>query len=196
MNEQDNALSYTLTPNLGRAANLVGVGRYSAQMKSTGSFGDAELQEALATASGAKVEFIRYLEELRRSIIENALKDGKKVFVNGIAVMSGLRGSFSSVDGPFDPKRHKLAVTSYTYGDFRDCLKGTCPERGQGRDADLKPYQRGGAGRRGDCRRGRAHDYGTRPRARCVRGGRGGIPRIAQDGRARRDGGGERVEPR
>ncbi len=128
MNEQDNALLYTLTPNLGRSANLVGVGRYSAQMKSTGTFGDAELQEALATASGAKVEFIRYLEELRRGIIENALKDGKKVFVKGIAVVSGLRGSFSSVDGPFDPKKHKLAVTSYTYGDFHDCLKGACPE--------------------------------------------------------------------
>ena len=54
--------------------------------------------------------------------------DGKKVFVNGIAVVSGLRGSFSSVDGLFDPKKHKLAVTSYTYGDFQDCLKGTVPE--------------------------------------------------------------------
>ena len=128
MNEQDNALSYVLTPNLGRPAKSVGVGRYSAQMKSTGTFGDAELQEALATASGAKVEFIRYLEELRRGIIEKALKDGKKVFVNGIAVVSGLRGSFMSVDGPFDPKKHKLAVTSYTYGDFQDCLKGTVPE--------------------------------------------------------------------
>ena len=128
MNEQDNALSYVLTPNLGRPAKSVGVGRYSAQMKSTGTFGDEELQEALATASGAKVEFIRYLEELRRGIIEKALKDGKKVFVNGIAVVSGLRGSFMSVDGPFDPKKHKLAVTSYTYGDFQDCLKGTVPE--------------------------------------------------------------------
>ena len=130
--EQENTLSYALTPNLGRSAKSVAVKRYSAQMKSTGTFGDAELQEALATASGAKVEFIRYLEELRRGIIENALRDGKKVFVNGIAVVSGLRGSFSSVDGPFDPKRHKLAVTSYTYGDFQDCLKGTVPENAKG----------------------------------------------------------------
>ena len=128
MNDQENSLLFALTPNLGRSAKSVAVKRYSAQMKSTGTFGDAELQEALATASGAKVEFIRYLEELRRGIIEKALKDGKKVFVNGIAVVSGLRGSFMSVDGPFDPKKHKLAVTSYTYGDFQDCLKGTVPE--------------------------------------------------------------------
>ena len=51
------------------------------------------------------------MEQLRRGIIEKALKGGKKVFVNGIAVMSGLRGSFSSVDGPFDPAKHKLTVT-------------------------------------------------------------------------------------
>ena len=128
MNDQENSLLYALTPNLGRSAKSVAVKRYSAQMKSTGTFGDEELQEALATASGAKVEFVRYLEELRRGIIEKALKDGKKVFIKGIAVVSGLRGSFMSVDGPFDPKKHKLAVTSYTYGDFQDCLKGTVPE--------------------------------------------------------------------
>ena len=128
MNENESALLYALTPNLGRPAKSVGVGRYSAQMKSTGTFGDAELQEALASESKVSVEQIRYLEAVRRRIIENALKDGKKVFVNGIAVVSGLRGSFSSVDCPFDPKKHKLAVTSYTYGDFQDCLKGAVPE--------------------------------------------------------------------
>ena len=128
MNKQDSMLSYALTPNLGRSAKSVGVGRYSAQMKSNGTFSDAELQEALAKESGAKVEFVRYIEQLRRGIIEQALRDGKKVFVNGIAVVSGLRGSFSSVDALFDPKKHKLAVTSYTYGDFQDCLKGIVPE--------------------------------------------------------------------
>ena len=128
MNESHDMLLYSLTPNLGRSSRTALVRRYSAQMKSSGTFGDAELQEALAAASGAKVEFVRYLEELRRGIIEKALRDGKKVFVNGIAVMSGLRGSFSSVDGPFNPQKHKLAVTSYTYGDFQDCLKGVVPE--------------------------------------------------------------------
>ena len=32
------------------------------------------------------------------------------MFVNGIAVVSGLRGSFSSVDGPLDPKKNKIYV--------------------------------------------------------------------------------------
>ena len=128
MSKQNDVLQYALTPNLGRPAKSVGVGKYSAQMKSSGTFGDAELQEALAKESGAKAEFVHYLEQLRRGIIEQALRDGKKVFVNGIAVVSGLRGSFSSVDGLFDPAKHKLAVTSYTYGDFQDCLKGVVPE--------------------------------------------------------------------
>ena len=51
MNEQENTLSYELTPNFGRPAKSVTVIRYSAQMKSTGTFGDAELQEALAGES-------------------------------------------------------------------------------------------------------------------------------------------------
>ena len=59
VNENESALLYALTPNLGRSAKSVGVGRYSAQMKSTGTFGDAELQAALATASEAKVPRVR-----------------------------------------------------------------------------------------------------------------------------------------
>ena len=56
MNEQEYSLSYALTPNLGRSAKSVGIKRYSALMKSSGTFGDAELQEALAKESGAKIE--------------------------------------------------------------------------------------------------------------------------------------------
>ena len=68
-----------MTPNLGRSAKSVAVKRYSAQMKSTGTFGDAELQEALASESKISVEQIRYLEAVRRRIIEEALRNGKKV---------------------------------------------------------------------------------------------------------------------
>ena len=57
MNDQENSLLSALTPNLGRSAKSVAVNRYSAQMKSTGTFGDEELQESLATASGVKVVY-------------------------------------------------------------------------------------------------------------------------------------------
>ena len=128
MNEQESTLLYSLTSNLARSAKSVGAKRYSASMKSSGTLGDDELQEALAKESGAKIEYIRYLEELRHGIIEKALRDGKKVFVKGVAVVSGLRGSFSTVDGEFDAAKHKLAVTSYTYGDFKDCLADIVPQ--------------------------------------------------------------------
>ena len=55
MNESHDTLLYTLTSNLGRSSQTALVKRYSAQMKSSGTFGDAELQEALAAASGATV---------------------------------------------------------------------------------------------------------------------------------------------
>ena len=54
MNESHDMLLYLLTPNLGRSSRTALVRRYSAQMKGIGTFGDAELQEALAAASGAK----------------------------------------------------------------------------------------------------------------------------------------------
>ena len=50
VNEQGYSLSYVLTPNLGRSAKSVGIKRYSSLMKSSGTFGNAELQEALAAA--------------------------------------------------------------------------------------------------------------------------------------------------
>ena len=80
-------------------------------MKSSGTFGDEELQESLAKESGAKIEYIRYLEELRHGIIEKALRDGKKVFVKGVAVVSGLRGSFSTVDGEFERRWNLARIT-------------------------------------------------------------------------------------
>ena len=75
MNEQENTLSYALTPNLGRSAKSVTVKRYSAQMKSTGTFGDAELQEALAGESFV-LTGDGFLEDGVRSV---TLKDAKGV---------------------------------------------------------------------------------------------------------------------
>ena len=48
MNEREDTLLYSLTSNLDRSTRSVGVTRYSASMKSSGTFGDEELQEALA----------------------------------------------------------------------------------------------------------------------------------------------------
>ena len=56
MNEQEGTLLYSLTSNLARSAKSVGDRRYSASMKSFGTFGDDELQEALSKESGAKIE--------------------------------------------------------------------------------------------------------------------------------------------
>lgn len=53
MNEWEGTLLYSLTSNLARSAKSVGVRRYSVSMKSAGTFGDEELQEALAKEAGA-----------------------------------------------------------------------------------------------------------------------------------------------
>ena len=56
MNEQESTLLCSSTSNLARSAKSVGDRRYSALMKSSGTFGDDELQEALSKESGAKIE--------------------------------------------------------------------------------------------------------------------------------------------
>ena len=48
MNEQGNTLLHALTSNLGWPAKSVAVKRCSAQMRSTGTFGDAKLQEEVS----------------------------------------------------------------------------------------------------------------------------------------------------
>ena len=48
MNEEEGTLLYSLTSNLARSAKSVGAKRYSASMKSSGTLGDEDLQEAVA----------------------------------------------------------------------------------------------------------------------------------------------------
>ena len=57
LNEQEHSLSHTLTPNLERPAKSVYIRRCSALMKSSGTFGDAELLEALADVERASRPF-------------------------------------------------------------------------------------------------------------------------------------------
>lgn len=127
MDKENTLLEYALTPHLGRSEKSAKVARYSAQMKNRGTFSFEDLQDALAKESGASLEYIRYLEELRQKIIVDALKSGKILYLNGIAIESALRGSFPTIDSEFDETKHKLAVTSFTYGAFQNCLKGVVP---------------------------------------------------------------------
>ena len=126
MESEQTTLRYSLGEGLKGRKDSVSVRRYIAHMKSEGSFGDADLWEAMAKATGRDIEYIQCLEGVRRKAIVAALKAGKRVYVGGVAIAASIKGTFDSVDGEFDPDRNELAVTGFTYGDFQDALKG-CP---------------------------------------------------------------------
>jgi len=128
MSEENTVLSYTLTSGLKGRASSVGGRSYIAHMKSEGSFDSAKLSEAVAEAAKVDVELVRYLEAVRRREIVKALRSGKKVFLDGIALASAVRGKFDTIDGTFDANRHEVVVTGYTYGAFQDSLKDVVPQ--------------------------------------------------------------------
>ena len=128
MEDEQTTLLYSLGEGLKGRKDSVSVRRYIAHMKSVGTFRDADLWEAMAKSTGRDVEYIQYLEGVRRKAIIAALKAGKRVSVGGVAIAATVKGTFDAVDGEFDPKRNELAVTGFTYGDFQDALKDCVAE--------------------------------------------------------------------
>ena len=128
MEEEKTTLCYSLGEGLKGRKDSVSVRHYIAHMKSEGTFRDADLWEAMAKETGRDVDYIRYLEGVRRRAIIAALKSGKRVSVGGVALAATIKGTFDTIDGEFDPSRNELAVTGFTYGDFQDALDGCAVE--------------------------------------------------------------------
>ena len=101
---------------------------YSARMVKSSRYGDDDLIRDVAAATNQSEAAIRYFEATRREVIERALRQGKAVYVGGVANVATVRGPFDSVDGEFDPERNKLWVTGFAYGSLQHCLEGLVPE--------------------------------------------------------------------
>ena len=149
MEETQDSLLYSLSSGLKGNAESVKGRRYLAHMKSAGTFDDAALQAALAAELGKDVDYVRYVESLRRKAIMTALRAGKRVYVGGVALQPAVRGPFETIDGEFDSKRNKIVVAGFAYGDLQSCLQDCVP---QNVVKGGRPTSRGADLRRG-CRR-------------------------------------------
>ena len=128
MEQDKSSLLYSLSTGLkGKSASVRGR-QYVAHMKNTGTFDDDALQAAMAAELGKDAEYVRYVESVRRKAIIAALREGKRVYVGGVVLHSAVRGPFDSIDGTFDPKRNKVVVAGFAYGDFQSCLRGCVPQ--------------------------------------------------------------------
>jgi len=128
MNEESSSLSYSLGTGLKNARSRTGGQSYVAHVKYTGSLDSDALSAAVAKATGADPEYIRYLESVRRREIVKALRAGKKVYLDGAVLTASVRGKFDSVDGEFDAERHSVVVTGYTYGSLQGALADVVPQ--------------------------------------------------------------------
>ena len=128
MEKEQSSLLYSLSTGLkGKSASVRGR-QYVAHMKCTDTFDDEALQAAMATELGKDADYVRYVESVRRKVITAALREGKRVYVGGMVLHPVVKGPFESIDGTFDPKRNRVDVTGYTYGEFQACLRDSVPK--------------------------------------------------------------------
>lgn len=127
MEDDKNSIQYALVPSFLKKRGSAKVSSYTARVKVNSTFGDEDLIREMANASGAKVEYLHYLESLRQSLIADAIKSGRRVSVGGMAIVPTIRGAFKTIDGEFDPSVNKLLVTGFTYGELQDVLKDVVP---------------------------------------------------------------------
>ena len=128
MNGENASIVYALKPKPRRGGASAGSNGYLAGVRSAGSYGTDDLLRDVAKATGQGEGLVRFVETARREAIVAALKAGKRVYLDGVAITAAVRGPFDTLDGDFDPKRNELAVTSFTYGDFQKCLGDVVPE--------------------------------------------------------------------
>ena len=104
MEKEQGSLLYSLSTGLkGKSASVRGR-QYVAHVKGMGTFDDDALQAAMAAELGKDVDYVRYVESVRRKVITAALRDGKRVYVGGMVLHPVVKGPFESIDGTFDPK--------------------------------------------------------------------------------------------
>ena len=129
---------------------------YCARTKSTARYGDNDLIRDLAAKVNMPEATIRYIESMRKEAIEQALRQGKVVYVGGVANVVTVKGPFDTIDGEFDPDRNKLSVTGFTYGSRRSCLEGVVPENiEKGAEPRLSSIREEGCEEGTFCRAGR-----------------------------------------
>ena len=128
MEQEQDSLLYSLSAGLkGKSASVQGR-QYVAHMKSMGTFDDDALQTAMAAELGKDADYVRYVESVRRKVITAALREGKRVYAGGMVLHPVVKGPFESIDGTFDPKRNRVDVTGYAYGEFQACLRDSVPQ--------------------------------------------------------------------
>lgn len=127
MSEENTSIVYALKPKPHRDGASAGENGYLAGVRSTGTYGNDDLIRDVAKATGQSEGLVRFIDTARREAIVAALKAGKRVYLDGVAFAVSVRGAFDTLDGGFDPKRNEVALTSYTYGGFHNCLEGIVP---------------------------------------------------------------------
>ena len=95
---------------------------YRAYVKTNGTIGKDELAKALAEKTGQDNSLASYFLDALNEILGEKIVEGYKVNLGQLATGFSIKGSFTSEDDRFDPKRHKVEPTVQALDPLKSAL--------------------------------------------------------------------------
>ena len=101
---------------------------YRASVQSNGIVGHEELAKLMAERTKQDAATWRYFLDVLSDEIDRQLLEGNGIKLGRLLTGFSIRGTFTSEDERFDPKRHQLIVTLRTLDPLRESLSAAVPE--------------------------------------------------------------------
>ncbi len=102
---------------------------YRASVQANSIVGHEELAKLMAERTKQDAATWRYFLDLLSDEIDRQLLEGNGVKIGRLLTGFSIRGTFTSEDERFDPKRHQLVVTLRTLDPLRESLSDAIPEK-------------------------------------------------------------------
>ena len=101
---------------------------YRASVQANSIVGHEELSKLMAERTKIDAASWRYFLDVLANEIDTQLLEGNGVKIGRLLTGFSIRGTFTSENERFDPKRHQLLVTLRTLAPLRDSLSAAVPE--------------------------------------------------------------------
>ena len=95
---------------------------YRAVVKTNGTKGKDELAKALAEKTGQDISLANYFIDALNEILAKEILAGYRVNLGQLSTGFSIKGSFTSEDDRFDPKRHKVEATVQALDPLKSAL--------------------------------------------------------------------------
>ena len=101
---------------------------FRASVQANGMVGHEELAQLMAERTKQDVASCRYFLDVLSSEIDNQFLEGNRIELGRLLTGFAIRGTFTSEDDQFDPKKHKLVATVRMLDPLREAISSAVPE--------------------------------------------------------------------